>query len=162
MSKKIDLKKIIMLMAIKTVVTAIVTVGIFAYYTFFEAPETEIYEPIVLADNIRTHSVDVVEADLLNGDWDQTGFPVKLWDGLMRIVGQPILTEEQAINVAISILESLQEGNVFYSEFELMLIRYDAYADRWNFIYWEPHLLGSDFSVLMDGETGEIIEMWVQ
>jgi len=94
------------------------------------------------------------------------------------LVGRKVNTREDAIKVANTIIEteknddSLMEhrGNFdlyrrdFFYRFELMLVEHDKYAEVWIFSFWvnDMRVHSDSFRVAFDGNTGEIIKMWIE
>ena len=94
------------------------------------------------------------------------------------LIGQEFHTLEDAKRVANIIIEaekndeSLLErrGEVeiyrrdFFDKYELQLIEHDRYTGIWVFSFWVDEMLAASYSlrVAFDGNTGEIIKMWIQ
>ena len=112
----------------------------------------------------RSLGVDEIrfsEVDLLNADWAQVDFPVEPEDYFEQFFDKPIRSREVAINIATSILENEHERGRFLG-FELRAIDHDPSENIWIFRYWMPSVLGSSFSVAMNGENGKVIALWVE
>jgi len=112
---------------------------------------------------IRYREVDLSKPNWQGKTWDERGFAFESNSDLTQILGQEIATRDEAAYVANKILESEQDAGMFPA-YELMQVEHDPDKNIWIFIYWENKvgLLGSCFHVAVDGETGELLRMWVE
>ena len=95
--------------------------------------------------------------------WDERGGTVEPRSDLTQILRQSITTREEAAHIAKKILASEGADRIGGIELELMLVEHDPAKNIWIFGYWQNNInvLGSTFHVAVNGETGELIRMWV-
>jgi len=94
--------------------------------------------------------------------WDEIGITTEPQSDLSQILGQPIATRDEAVNLANQILES--EGQIFDGQvIELMSVEYDSSQNIWIFGYQENRMaLGlMSLRVAVCGRTGELLRMWI-
>jgi len=85
----------------------------------------------------------------------------------MQILGQPITTRDEAVEIANKVLdlESDQgQGVIGGLTLELMSVEHDPNQNIWIFGYWENNIEvdGSSFHVVVSGDTSELLRMWVE
>jgi len=93
--------------------------------------------------------------------WDEVGFDVEPRSDLTQILGQRITTRDEAAYIAYRILAN--EGNRTGGlESVLVLVKHDPDKNIWILVYGDiSRVPGSSFSVAVDGESGELIRMWI-
>ena len=101
------------------------------------------------------------EVNLSDMDWEQVPHPAEPHGDWSPVVGQPFSTQEEAGRIANAILEIEQEHG-FFPDFVLFLVRHDFQENIWIFIYGETTDPGADFCIAIHGDTGEVIQAWVQ
>ena len=97
--------------------------------------------------------------------WDERGYTFEPRSNLAPILGRSISSRDEAAHVANEILASEQKnGAVFGGEkLELMIVRHDSDKNIWIFVYFINNLNdGSCFLVAVDGESGELLRMWIE
>ena len=101
--------------------------------------------------------------------WYERGGETSLLSDLSQILGQPINTRDEAVEIANKILESesspemeIGQGIIGGLTLELMLVEHDPGQNIWILVYWENNvdLLSSSFHIAIDGNKGEIIRVW--
>jgi len=99
------------------------------------------------------------EADLKNRNWDADEFAFRYeQQGDINVL--PIKTRAEAFWMARDILIAEQREEMF-PNVQVMLIEHDIKENLWRFEYWQPGYAGGSLGVLVNGNTGEIIMMWV-
>jgi len=140
-----------------------------------ESPTTIIWvesgnRPTLDTGGTRTLGIYFEQTDLskpaFDGQaWDEVGHQIKSRSDLTHILGQSIATRDEAAYIANQVLESeLKQGNIIGRlDLELMQVKYDPDKNIWVFGYWENNieLDGSSLHIAVDGESGELIRMWV-
>jgi len=118
---------------------------------------------------IRYREVDLVAFyEKLSWDgrsWDERGHAIEPRSDLTQILGQIISTRDEAAYIANEIIASEGSNNIIGGlELELMNVTHDPDRNIWIFGYGvnDINLLSSSFHVAVDGESGELIRMWVE
>ena len=97
--------------------------------------------------------------------WDEVGIAIEPRSDLTQILGQSISTKDDAAYIANKVLASEQEMGCIIGGLvlELTLIKYDPGKNIWIFVYGDiSRVPGSNFCVAVNGESGELIRMWVE
>ena len=104
----------------------------------------------------------------------ETRISTERWDSPLRfhesnndftfLIGEEVYTFEHAVDVANAILEMEKTDNFDFNRYELMLVEYDEDARIWLLSFWinDMFVISSSLRVAFDGDTGEIIQMWVE
>ena len=129
-------------------------------------PISEIEEGVRV---IEYREVDLSKSSRWDGlFWYEVGFEVEPTHSTAQILVQDIESRYDAVRSSDAIFES-ERGNVPISEdlnFGLMLIKHDPGQNIWIYIYWDVDFLingpGSSFYIAVDGDTSEVIRMWVE
>jgi len=101
--------------------------------------------------------------------WHERGGTVEPRVDLTQILGQPITTRDEAIDIANKILEAKSNPEMEIGQelidgltLELMSVEHDPAQNIWIFGYGDSGPdPGSSFHVALDGNTGELLRMWV-
>ena len=111
--------------------------------------------------SIRYREVDLLQPYLFDESWAEAGFSIEPQSDLLKVLGWPIASREEAASVANEILAS--EGQIIGGlTLELMQVEHDPNQNIWIFSYWENNMEpGSSFHVAMCGESGGLLRMWV-
>ncbi|MCL2354675.1 MAG: hypothetical protein FWC68_02105 [Oscillospiraceae bacterium] len=141
---------------IKIIIVVILVLIILASFWLFVLQEEE-YMPEIEFEEINSSELDFLGQtweERGGADWEQERFPEIL-------IGQ-MQNREDGENVGNSILRNLQ-SNGYFPEFELMIVRHDVQINLWIFVYFEPDPFtrGFSFQVAVDGNTGQILRMWL-
>ena len=107
--------------------------------------------------------VRVIERDLTDRGrnmsyWYERGGDVEASIELLELLGNPIESQEEAIEIANDILDA----GLLSDELVLSDITHDPNQNIWIFNYGmnEPETLGWSAHVAIDGNTGELLRRW--
>jgi len=117
-------------------------------------------------NGVRRIAVSFKEIDLSKMTWNDR-FWDDLWPGiepvsdLTQIFGQRIAAREDAARIAVEVMVNEQAaGNrMFVDAIGLAQVAYDPSKSIWVITYWQDRP-GSDLSIAVDGNTGELIRIW--
>ena len=110
---------------------------------------------------IKFRTVDLSEPYWRGEFWYELGFEIEPQSDLTEILGQPIATRDDAAYIAIKILEN-EQAEGFFRDDELMQVEHDSNKNIWIFQYSINFVPSSSLSVVIDGDTGELLRMWVE
>ncbi|MCL2508615.1 MAG: hypothetical protein FWF05_05520 [Oscillospiraceae bacterium] len=114
----------------------------------------------------RRIAVNYKEINLSEMTWNDQTWD-NLWPGieplsdLTWILDQRIAARDDAARIATEVMASEQEaGNrAFIDAIGLSQVAYDPKKSIWVISYWQDRP-GSDLSIALDGNTGELIRIW--
>ena len=108
---------------------------------------------------VRYSEIDLSKPAWDGRSWDEQGFACEPRSDLTQILGEVINTRDEAAHIAKKIRPRILAS----SSYELLSVRHDPNMNIWIFGYAENNikLRGSTFSVAVDGNSGELIRMWV-
>jgi len=115
--------------------------------------------------------VDLSEADWYGEYWYEIGIERSPRSDLDLILGKPINTRDEAVSVANEILISesssetkIGEGIISGITLELMSVSHDSTQNLWLFGFGvnDLNMIASSFHVAIDGNTGELLRMWIE
>ena len=124
----------------------------------------------------NAHEVAFQEADLSQPGrsghfWYELGGTGEPRSDLSEILGQPFSSKEEAVELANRILISesrseREKGQGIIGDLRLQLfsVTHDPAQNIWLFTYIDmnPELLSASFRVALDGNSGELLRMWVE
>ena len=97
--------------------------------------------------------------------WYERGGEIFPNNDLSQVLGQPITTDDEAIEVATEILRlEISEISFDGMSLELTSIVHDPNQNIWIFGYGvsNPDILANVFRTAIDGNTGELLRMWIE
>jgi len=105
--------------------------------------------------------VDLSELTWDGRSWDELGPGIEPLSDLTPVFGQSITTRDEAAHVANAIMVGEQSaGNkAFVDAIGISSVQFDSSKSIWIAAYWQDRP-GSDLSVAVDGESGELIRIW--
>jgi len=105
--------------------------------------------------------MDLTAPDVRGQTWQNSGIWELEPDDFPEISRAEILTREEAQNIGNIILNSVRMNT--NPEFVLIEVIHDPQTNFWKFMYFfpEPEMTGGAFHVVIDGNTGEILRMWM-
>ncbi len=90
-------------------------------------------------------------------------YPDKNWNNIEFPINDIVIQDkETAINIAYAIFLQFQNQGEFPG-YTPELVFHDTEDDLWIISFWEDKegLLGSDFTVVLNAENGEVVKMWI-